>query len=114
MESNQAPELSQPKSSQSELSHVDHVAIAVTNVAQAVDWWCKAFNCQVTYQDETWAVLEFANIKIALVIPEQHPAHLAFSRKDAERFGQLTEHRDGSKSVYIEDPFGNSIEILEK
>ncbi len=109
METNQPPELSQ-----TELSQVDHVAIAVTNVAEAVDWWSRTFNCQIAYQDETWAILEFANIKVALVIPEQHPAHLAFVRADAERFGKLTGHRDGTKSVYIKDPFGNSIEILAK
>ena len=44
---------------------------------------------------------------------EQHPAHLAFEVKDASEYGNVSEHRDGSKSVYIHDPSGNAVEYIE-
>ncbi len=96
-----------------ELDRVHHVAIPVPNVAEAVEWYTSRFECQVEYIDDTWALLAFANTKLALVIPRQHPSHFAITRQDANKFGELVGHRDGLKSVYIKDPFGNAVEILE-
>jgi hypothetical protein len=66
----------------------------------------------VKYQDATWALLGFANIRLALVIPEQHPAHIGFVTDEAEKFGELKTHRDKTRSCYVSDPSGNSIEML--
>ncbi len=96
------------------LDRVHHVAIQVPDISQALEWYTSRFNCHVEYVDETWALLEFANAKLALVLPNEHPAHFAISRPDANKFGDLVTHRDGLKSVYISDTFGNSIEVLEK
>jgi catechol 2,3-dioxygenase-like lactoylglutathione lyase family enzyme len=94
------------------LDSIHHVAISVRDVAEAVAWYTKTFTCKVVYQDATWAFLEFANIKLALVIPEQHPAHIAFTHPEAETFGPLKTHRDGTRSTYVTDPAGNPVEIL--
>ena len=94
------------------LDSLHHVAIAVKDIGQAVDWYTKTFHCTVSYQDATWAMLEFANLKLALVIPEQHPPHVAIIHAEAEKFGTLRPHRDGTRSVYVTDPAGNAIEIL--
>ena len=91
---------------------IDHVAIPVRDVASAVTWYTSHFRCAVTYQDPTWAFLTFDNIKLALVIPEQHPPHIAFTSEAAESFGTLTTHRDGTRSVYVKDSAGNSVEIM--
>lgn len=96
------------------LDTIHHVAIAVPNVAQAVEWYTARFHCSVNYVDETWALLDFANTKLALVLPQEHPSHFALSRPDAKQFGELVTHRDGLNSVYISDAFGNSIEVLEE
>lgn len=95
------------------LDAVDHVALSVTNVAEAVRWYRERFHCEVLYQDDTWAFVEFANIRVALVIPEQHPPHFAILGNPAD-FGAPQAHRDGTSSVYITDPAGNSIEILQR
>ena len=95
------------------LDRIHHVAIPVPNIAAALEWYTSRFNCQVEYVDETWALLEFANAKLALVLPHEHPSHFALSRSDDNKFGKLVTHRDGLHSVYINDPFGNSIEVLE-
>ena len=90
---------------------VDHIAVAVSDVKGTVEWYVKNFSCKVTYQDETWALLEFANIRVAFVLPNQHPPHFALLR-DPSAFGEPKTHRDGSRSVYLNDPSGNSVEVL--
>lgn len=94
------------------LDAIDHIAIPVTDVAEAVDWYTRTFRCEISYQDATWALLKFGNIGLALVIPGQHPAHIGFVSAEAEKFGPLREHRDGTRSCYLTDPAGNSVEIL--
>jgi hypothetical protein len=81
-------------------------------LAWAVRWYTGTFKCDVRYQDETWALLAFDNVRLALVIPEQHPAHIGLVSGHAERFGALKTHRDGTRSCYVEDPGGNAVEIL--
>ena len=70
------------------------------------------FATRVLYQDPTWALLEFANVRLALILPRQHPPHIALRRADAESFGPLARHRDGTRSVYVKDSEGNSVEIM--
>jgi len=94
------------------LDSLDHVAIPVEDVASSVDWYTRTFQCEVKYQDETWALLGFENVNVALVIPSQHPAHIAFASKEAARFGELKTHRDGTRSCYVKDPTGNAVEIM--
>lgn len=94
------------------LDRIDHIAVSVSDVKTAVEWYTRTFKCHVFYQDDTWAMLEFNNVKLAFVIPEQHPPHIALLNPDAEAFGNLKTHRDGTRSVYIQDPSGNAIEIL--
>jgi len=95
-----------------ELDVVDHVALSVTGIREALDWYSRHFQCEVLYQDDTWGLVQFSNIKLALVIPSQHPPHLGFVTPKAADFGALKPHRDGTRSVYITDPAGNSLELL--
>jgi catechol 2,3-dioxygenase-like lactoylglutathione lyase family enzyme len=95
-----------------QLDSIDHIAIPVEDVASAVDWYTRTFQCEVTYRDDTWAFLKFGNIKLALVIPSQHPAHIAFVSPEADKFGALKLHRDGTRSCYVKDTEGNSVEIM--
>lgn len=111
---NPVTQKTKPMSTPSKLDTIHHVAIPVPNVAQAVEWYTSRFHCDVEYVDDTWALLAFANAKLALVLPQEHPAHFAVCRPDAEKFGALVTHRDGLNSVYITDAFGNSVEVLEE
>jgi len=94
------------------LDDLHHVAISVRNIAEAVDWYRSTFRCEVTYQDDTWAMLRFGNVNLALVLPAQHPPHLGFVTAKAHDFAPLKRHRDGTESVYISDPAGNPVELL--
>jgi catechol 2,3-dioxygenase-like lactoylglutathione lyase family enzyme len=96
------------------LERIDHFAISVDEIDNAVAWYTQRFRSRVVYQDATWALLEFANVKLALVVTDQHPPHIGFTSTDAAKYGKLEHHRDGIRSVYISDPWGNSIELLEE
>lgn len=96
------------------LDAVHHIAVVVNDIAEAVRWYRETFRCEVAYEDETWAMLKFANCHVALVAPGGHPPHIGFltPAAEAERFGTLKPHRDGTRSIYIADPAGNPVELL--
>ena len=91
------------------MERIDHIAIVVTNINHAVNWYTKNRDCEVIYQDESWAELQFENIKLCLVLPQDHPPHIAFEDDSIEG----TERRDGSESIYEHDTFGNIIEKIK-
>ena len=96
-----------------QFDRIDHVTVCVASLPAAVKWYTTSFQCSVAYEDKTQAVLQFANIRLTLVLPSQQPPHLAFCRRDAGTLGELQERPDGSRSSYIADPTGNVIEIIE-
>ena len=98
----------------------DHVAIAVKNkdIEGAAAWYKENMSAEILYLDKTWALLKVFNLKIALVIPSQHPPHIAFKinegqyldfKKDNKVFKK---HRDGSESFYEKDMSGNILEFV--
>jgi len=91
---------------------IHHIAIQVNNLEETLAWYKSQYDVKVVYQDDTWALLQFANVALALVLPSQHPPHFAIVSEHAERYGPLTTHRDGTASVYIQDPSGNQIEMI--
>ncbi len=94
-------------------SAIHHLAIQVEDVARAVKWYQEHFNCRLKYADDSWAILAFDNISLALVVPNQHPPHIAFVHPHIESFGTPKPHRDGTRSVYIQDSEGNAVEMLD-
>ena len=92
------------------MQKIDHIGLQVTNVKEAVAYYHDTYDCMILYCDDTWAFIQFDNIKLALVTNDQHPYHIAFETND-EITGDL--HRDNSISYYTEDPSGNKIEIIK-
>lgn len=99
------------KKNRADLDTLDHVAVSVRDVTASVNWYTTHFKCRVVYQDATWALLEFGNVRLAFVVPEQHPPHIAILG-DPSAYGEPKPHRDGTSSVYITDPDGTNVEIL--
>ena len=95
------------------MDNLDHIAIVVGDISKAVDWYQSNFEVDLEYLDESWALLKFNNISLALVLPNQHPPHLAITRENLDAYEPLVEHRDGTKSVYVDDPWGNVIELMK-
>ena len=96
-----------------DLDSMHHVAVEVKDIATSVDWYREKFRCEIDYQDDTWAFLRFANLHLALVLPGHHPPHIAFSSAAAIDHPGLKPHRDGTRSVYISDDSGNSVELMD-
>lgn len=92
---------------------IDHIALQVSNIYEGCEWYCTLFNANVLYFDETWAILEFDNVKLALMLPGTHPNHLAIE-VDPNRYPKLDfkQHRDGSNYHYLTDPWGNYVELI--
>ena len=91
------------------IEKIDHIAITVPHIKKAVEWYTKYRKCKVKYQDDSWALLQFKNIDLALVLPQDHPPHIAF--QDNTISGD--KHRDGSEYIYDHDTFGNIIEKIK-
>jgi catechol 2,3-dioxygenase-like lactoylglutathione lyase family enzyme len=97
----------------------DHVAIPSNDIARSVEWYRARFGAEVLFQDKTWAFLNLGGTKLALVTPTQHPPHVAVKVTEEElndaatKAGiQIDHHRDGTKGIYIQDPFGNAVELI--
>ena len=98
----------------------DHVAQVVPNIAEAVAWYRENLpHIHVLYQDDTWAFVEAGGVKLAFVVRDQHPGHIAWrvSLPELERLAshhgkEIKPHRDGTKSFYLDAPGGQSIEII--
>lgn len=95
------------------MDKIHHIAIQVKDLQETLQWYQQNYDCNVSYQDESWAMIDFENTSLALVSPEQHPYHFAIEADDAEKYGELTPHRDGTASIYIKDPSGNHVEMLK-
>ena len=99
-----------------QLSKIDHLAIIVNDIASSVEFYTENYNCSVKHQDETWAMLQFSNINLALVLEDEHPNHFALvDRSLPEKYpDKIKYHRDGIGYIYKKDPSGNHIEILDQ
>jgi catechol 2,3-dioxygenase-like lactoylglutathione lyase family enzyme len=98
----------------------DHVAQPVPDIAAALAWWQRTVpGARVVHADETWGLLEAGGARLAFVVAEEHPQHLAFSVSDAElaRLAQehgaeIAVHRDGSRSFYLAAPGDGRLEVI--
>lgn len=98
---------------------LDHVAIQTTDIAGSAAFYRKHFGAEVIYEDASWAFLRLGQGKLALVKPDQHPAHIAL-RVDAEQLEKIAAeldktvktHRDGTRGIYMVDPAGNQLELI--
>ena len=94
-----------------------HVALESTNIQRSVEWYCKNWDASIIYQDVTWALVDLFGTKIAFVTKGEHPPHVGFNVTNDfllknSQGRQIRSHRDGSRFLYIEDPDGNVLEIL--
>ena len=97
-----------------DLTSVDHIAVESKNIANSVKWYQDQFKCKVKHQDETWALLKFANISLALVTPGDHPPHIAVVDKKIIDNPKSKAHRDGIHFIYEKDPDSNFIEKIDR
>lgn len=98
----------------------DHVAQQVPDVAAALEWWQRTIpGATVVYADETWGLIEAGGARVAFVVADQHPDHLAYKVSGSELERLATEHavaiaphRDGSRSFYLDAPGDHRVEVI--
>ncbi len=98
----------------------DHVAQQVPDVGAAIAWWQGTVpGARVVYEDATWGLIEAAGVRLAFVMADHHPGHLAWRVSDREleelaahHRAEISSHRDGSRSFYLDAPGGQSIELI--
>jgi catechol 2,3-dioxygenase-like lactoylglutathione lyase family enzyme len=98
----------------------DHVAQRVPDIGEALAWWQGMLpDAVVLYQDDSWGLLEAGGARLAFVLADQHPSHVAWrvseaqlERLAAESDSKIATHRDGSRSFYLEAPGGNGFEVI--
>tara|TARA_B100001250_G_scaffold222846_1_gene191077 strand:+ start:1261 stop:1563 length:303 start_codon:yes stop_codon:yes gene_type:complete len=95
-------------------AYIDHIAIETNNIKDSVEWYMSQFKCDLKYQDQSWAMLKFDNISVALVTPGEHPPHFAVVKKSIRSDKNLKKHRDGIGFKYVQDPDKNFIEFIDK
>ncbi|MCB0323809.1 MAG: VOC family protein [Bdellovibrionales bacterium] len=102
----------EPQEVLEQLDAVHHVALPVHDLDQSVHWYRTSFCCQEVYRDRTQAILQFANLRLVLVLPSQQRLHLAFVKPDAAEFGRIKEQSDGVHSTMVSDPSGHIVELV--
>lgn len=97
----------------------DHTAVPSSDIAASVAWYKQHLGAEVLYEDATWAFLNVGGAKLALVTPTQHPPHVAVSvteqqLEEAAKTANIPidSHRDGTRGIYLHDPFGNAVELI--
>lgn len=98
----------------------DHVAQRVPDIAEAIEWQMRVVpDTRVLHQDSTWGLVESGGARLAFVLAEQHPDHLAYRVDDAEleRLAAdhgvpIAVHRDATRSIYLEGPGSLQTEII--
>jgi catechol 2,3-dioxygenase-like lactoylglutathione lyase family enzyme len=98
----------------------DHVAQQVPDIAEAIAWWKRIVpGTEVLFEDDSWGLIDAGGTKLAFVMADQHPNHLAWRVDDAElerlaaeHGAEVSPHRDGTRSFYLEAPGGQSIEVI--
>ena len=88
------------------LDQLHHVSINVADIESSVNWYKTSFNCDIIKIATTFAMIEFNNIILTLVLPSQNPPHIAIEREDAETLGELRIQNEGLSSTFISDPSG--------
>ena len=97
------------------MNKIDHIALVVDHIQDAAEFYSEKLNMDCLYSDSTWALLRNEHLKIALVLEDSHPCHIAIrceSKEQLEKKGNPNQHRDGSLYVYEVGPSGNAIEWI--
>ena len=98
----------------------DHVAQVVPDIAEAVAFYTTLIpGATILFQDASWAFVEAGGAKLAFVLKDAHPNHLAWRVSEAElarlaeKYGkEIAPHRDGTRSFYLDGPGGAHVEII--
>ena len=95
---------------------VDHIALKVSNLDLAQKWYEDNLGAKLQYKDQYYRRMLLNNTTLALIDENRYPSnHIGVLVENIEQLpnvGTRIEHRDGTIGVYVEDPFGHTIEYI--
>ena len=95
------------------LDSIHHVAVVCKDIKETADWYAGKFLCHIDYIDETWCLISFKNVKLALIKEGAHPPHIGIEIPEWLVGKELKRHQDGTESAYSQDPSGNTVELMK-
>ena len=70
---------------------LDHIAINVSDIKKSIEWYVQNLSASVDYEDQTWAMLNVNNTRLALTISQgiQPKVGVLSSKAAHHRFNYL-------------------------
>ena len=95
---------------------VDHIAIRVSDLDKAQEWYEEFLGAKLQYKDQYYRRMLLNNTTLALIDENRYPSnHIGVLVEDFNQLpnvGTRIEHRDGTVGVYVQDPFGHTVEYI--
>ena len=95
---------------------VDHIAIRVSDLDLAQEWYEKMLGAKLQFKDQYYRRMLLNNTTLALIDENRYPDnHIGVLVEDFDQLpnvGTRIEHRDGTVGVYVKDPFGHTVEYI--
>ena len=89
-----------------------HGALVVSDIKKALSWYQSEFDMAVKYADLSSTRLQLENKSLPLDMAGRHSLHKAVKRERAKSYGRVKRLRNATESASIEDPSGNTVEIM--
>jgi catechol 2,3-dioxygenase-like lactoylglutathione lyase family enzyme len=96
-----------------ELTTVDHIAIAVSDLEKSKQWYLSSFEGEIVAENNREVIIQYQNIRVSLVLPSHQQPHIAFRKNDTSSFGELRPQLGDINSTFIADPSGNVVELVK-
>ena len=95
---------------------VDHIAIRVSDLDLAQEWYENMLGAELQYKDQYYRRMLLNNTTLALIDENRYPDnHIGVLVEDFDQLpnvGTRIAHRDGTVGVYVKDPFGHTVEYI--
>ena len=95
---------------------VDHIAIRVSDLDLAQEWYEKMLGAELQFKDQYYRRMLLNNTTLALIdenrYPDNHIGILVENLDQLPNVGTRIRHRDGTVGVYVKDPFGHVVEYI--
>ena len=96
--------------------NIDHIAFRVSDLDVAQRWYEKNLGAELQYADQYYRRMLLNNTTLALIDENRYPSNhigvLVENFDQLPNIGTKIKHRDGTVGVYIEDPFGHTVEFI--
>ena len=89
-------------------------ALRVGDLARAVQWYSKHFCCEVLQQDDQQATLGFGSTRLVLQRLEAEQPALTIVSPDVAELGPSHRRADGVRALQLTDPWGNTVEVVDR